>query len=935
MDPPQPDSPSARAPIALHALDQSQPAALSARDWLLDRFAGQGQADLGGVLLVTPGARAGRVLLALLADACQRRGLPLTPPQTATAGRLGAILADATDHSTTMEAGDMARRLAWRKALDTLDRAQAQAIAPASAARDTHAWAEDAMSASDELAGGGLRFSDLADRDLPPQEDPATWQALADAQRAYEAALADAGLHDPALHPADAANAGACSAGGRAAIVLVACFDLPPATRRLLACAPCPVYALCPLPDAQAGGVAPDGVVDEAFWDNAELALDPAHVVVARGPADQAALAVNAAAHLGTSTIGTADTALEGALRRAAADAGARVHAAWGEDLSRSGPGRLLGLIASLLAGRSFATLDALLRTPVVARAAVGAPAARRLPAAPDVYARGAQPRDAFARLPAGGPGDRIARARRAVVRARRGLFGLLDPLGGRAAPAPAWAPRIARALAALLEPSQEELGPTSLRALEAIGRALDELASIPPPLVSRPISPADAIELVLGALAGTTAPADGGGEELDLLGWLELPLDPQRGVVVLGAWGGTLPAQDTPGPFITESLRRSLGLPGADRRLARDAACMACLLAPGRTLRVVQGVLDAQHEPATPSTLLLRGSAQATAVLVRALAAPVGLPDPGPAACSFRVRRLERRDPPRAMAVTSFRDYLLSPYLYYLRHVARLTPTDPQPDAPALDRRDFGTIIHEVLRQMAADESLGELTDAHALRRAMHALLADTTEQRLGRKLSPGLLHQLDAAEKRLAAFAELEACRRRQGWRTIAAEWSPGVEPQLGDTGVVLRGTIDRVDLHEEHGLALLDYKTAARPAKPDSAHRRRDKSWKDLQLPLYEQLARPLLIEHDQGNAPRLGYISLAASETRLDLASWAEEDLLDAWACAERIAASVATGGLEQFADTGRLTRRDDPLHRLAGLGMLLDPEHLAPVPGDEP
>lgn len=85
-------------------------------------------------------------------------------------------------------------------------------------------------------------------------------------------------------------------------------------------------------------------------------------------------------------------------------------------------------------------------------------------------------------------------------------------------------------------------------------------------------------------------------------------------------------------------------------------------------------------------------------------------------------------------------------------------------------------------------------------------------------------------------------------------------------------LRGTIDRIDIHETTGrMALIDYKTGHVPTKALSDHRRRDGKWKSLQLPLYRHLAAPL----GHAGEIELGYARLPSKQD--DRSAWK----VDAW------------------------------------------------------
>jgi len=900
-----------------HRLAASTPPIVAAVEWLLDR-ANRGALDLSRLLVATPGARAGRVLVTLLADACQDRGLAFTPPQTVTAGSLVEALAPAPS-----PADEIHRTLAWRIVLGDASDEIVRAVLPHT--EEPTQWADELARTAEELARGGLRCEDVARSELPPLEGPERWQAMATLQQRYEAVLKRAGMDDPSLYAIDAVeNVGQ----GLDGIVLLGCVDLPNLARSLLLRTVCDVHALVSL-DA---GLHDDGVVDESYWHHAEIEVDPQTIFVTGGPEEQGALAVRAAVDMNTSAIGTADESLAGAVRRAAGIHGLSTHVAWGAPAAATGPGRLLGDISLLLRERSFVALARVLRHPmVVASLATQDQRFLQLPRALDDYEACALPITAFGKLPLGN--ERIEPARRIVARARKTVLRALQPLRGARRSLGEWATGIESALVALLGPTEDDLGPASVNAIEVIGQHLRTLVALPGSLDAIPVAARDAIALVLDQLAQRGAPDEPGGEDLDVLGWLELSLDPSPALVVLGAHHSALPGLTTPGPLLTEGLRRSLGLPGESRTLARDAASMATLLGGHRRVRFVLGAVDASAEPLLPSTLLLRGPGDGPARVLERVRSAFEMPSTETVldVCHYRVGVMPGSPAITSMAVTSFKTYIESPYLFYLRHVLRLREVEPRPLVARLEANTFGTLLHEALRRFAREPDTRDVSDEGMIRQLMHAGLWQATEQLTGRERNATTLAQIDAAERRLSAFAKVEAERRAVGWRTIEAEWSPDEQPLLGDTGVSLRGTIDRIDWHAEDGkLALLDYKTSDAGKSPMQTHRRRDGSWADLQLPLYEILAHPIALAHELGEPPTLGYLTLSGSDAKVLNAEWEPEEVLDA----QRFAADIArrvNAGAEAMTEIGK-PKHQGPHARLAGVGMLLDPEHMESRPG---
>ncbi|GAA4845914.1 RecB family exonuclease [Saccharopolyspora rosea] len=149
--------------------------------------------------------------------------------------------------------------------------------------------------------------------------------------------------------------------------------------------------------------------------------------------------------------------------------------------------------------------------------------------------------------------------------------------------------------------------------------------------------------------------------------------------------------------------------------------------------------------------------------------------------------------------------DFKQCPLLYRFRAVDRLpeTPTRAQVR---------GTVVHSVLERLfglpVSERAPGQARDL--LLPAWKDLLADQPE--LGELFDgpddPELARWLESANALLDAYFELEDPRRLQ---PEACELR--VETEL-DSGVLLRGFIDRVDVAPTGEIRLVDYKTGAAP-------------------------------------------------------------------------------------------------------------------------
>jgi ATP-dependent helicase/DNAse subunit B len=268
-------------------------------------------------------------------------------------------------------------------------------------------------------------------------------------------------------------------------------------------------------------------------------------------------------------------------------------------------------------------------------------------------------------------------------------------------------------------------------------------------------------------------------------------------------------------------------------------------------------------------------------------------------------------------MSVTSFRTYLASPYLFYLKHVLGLGEADDS--AVELDPLAFGSLVHKVLEDFGRSDVKAS-SDAEEIRQFVGDALADRARRAYGAEPGMAVRLQLNFAQWRLERFAAWQAQRRAAGWRIDREpEWRPAgqaVEFAAGDVSIRLRGKIDRIDRHEVTGqLAILDYKTSEDPQTPQRAHTFKG-AWCDLQLPLYRHLAAELL----QGEEPVLGYVcvSSAAHGTDLKEAEWDAADLADADATAREVVRAVKAG---EFDEVNELDYEDGSLAAICRLARL--------------
>lgn len=875
-------------------LGWNKPAIVSAAEFLLERHATGREANLAGFVVALPGARAGRRLLEVLVELAETRGMALVPPRIVTIGHLPEELYD----RPAPFAGRLAKRLAWMAALDAVDADLLRPLAVDSAASQRLAMAELIERLHDELAGYGLKFADVRSRlEHVDRSEDGRWQALVAVQGAFETRLAQIGLVDQQLARLKAIDDRACRAERE--IVLLGVADLSPASEKMLQQPRVSerVTALVSAPEEFADRFDPTGGLVVERWCQAALELADDQLVVVNRPGDQATAVVRRIADLAGRyaadqiTVGVPDAEVVPYLQRRFEQFDLPSRYGEAVRLSQTAPYRLLAAVSDYLEGGRFADLAALVRHPDVqlTLGPVAAPATASRSDAEDLltaldtyYCEHLQAR--LSDRPLGGS----AAARRVAV-AQAQIDALLKSFQ-RQAPLGEWAKRIADLLIAVYAPQQLDRGDTRgrlvLEACETLHGVLMEASELDSRLAGR-WQAAEATRLLLRQVESEPIPPTPDQAAIELLGWLELPLDDAPVLIVTGFNDGHVPSFVNSDPFLPNALRRQLGLLDNDRRYARDAYALAALLGTRERLTLIAGRRSAEGDPLTPSRLAFACPREQMARRVlgyygrESMAAGATVVPPGLPAGARRSRFAPPKPRPvetpvDSMRVTQFRDYLACPYRYYLRHVLLLRTLSDL--AEELEPAAFGSLAHDALRQFGADPDNSLLTDPEAIARRLDYDLARLVSERFGRHRLPAVDLQVEHLRLRLAAFARWQAGWAKQGWRIVKTEieiTDQQAPLKVDGKPMYLKARLDRVDRHDLDGRhVIFDYKTADSGDPPDKTHRAGGE-WIDLQLPLYRHLASALGID----GPLELGYIVLPKDIKKITghVAEWTADDL----------------------------------------------------------
>lgn len=896
----------------------------AAAEWLFRRDAPQTLWDLSGEVLVVPGSRARRRLLELLVTCAANGGsveeaggaaggsLGLIPPQIVTLGELPELLYPAASQDP------LRALLALVQVLQQTPPATLSRWCPQPPeADDLTGWtalAGDLLRLDAELAGAGLRFADVAERCRTADlsfSDRERWTLLAELHRRYLERLRVGGLEDRQEARRRALDEKELHAGTR--VTLLATTDLNPLTRRMLRQSEAEVLALVYAPESESAGFDELGALAVDAWADAPLPLDRTALRIVERPRDQALAVVEELAELGERfgpdqvTVGLGDSTLGPGVERALELCGVRARPAVGRELSRTRPALLLEALVEFSQEQRADRLAALLRHPdlslwlskELSRTAPGT--AERWLIELDQYLQEHLP----LRLGAEWSGD--ARERTVLEAAVQAVCTLIDiiPTGTRALSA--WPAPIASVLGLVygVRDWQRQVPDDAavIEALEEIGAVLRKLAALGP---EHPLAPevtvGTAVRFILGQLAGKAVPLPADPGAVELLGWLELPLDDAPALVVTGLNEGSIPESVNADAFLPDRLRRELGLLDNRRRYARDVLALRTMVESRQHLTLISGRRGAAGDPLLPSRLLF--ACDDRTLVQRVLQFYAGEESSVPARpllpsgnqCAFL---LPRPEPPALpldrLRVTAFADYLACPYRFYLKHVRKLR--SPDDAAVELDPLLFGNVVHGALLRFGSSE-LRTSTDVAAIRSFLTQALEEELQARFGRQRLPAVELQSVQLRRRLEQFAEWQARHAAEGWEISLVERE--VEALLPSIDAEFRvyGRIDRIDRHPDGRWLLLDYKSGETARTPDQQHRStRDgqRRWVNLQLPLYRRLAEHGL--NVQATQISVGYVCLPKETPKgglLQLGSWTPEELDEADAAARQVIGGVRSG-----------------------------------------
>ena len=434
------------------------------------------------------------------------------------------------------------------------------------------------------------------------------------------------------------------------------------------------------------------------------------------------------------------------------------------------------------------------------------------------------------------------------------------------------------------------------VQATQMIHDACLEHSKIPESLAPV-VSAAQAIKLTLKQVRGEFLSASSNEDAVHLSGWLDMPLDDAPVALVTSVNEGFIPSAVNHDLFLPNRLRTHLGIEDNTKRYARDAYALTVVLNSREYVRLIAAKRDVRKEPLTPSRLLFATSGEQIARRVIKFFDEETLTKPQVLGVKssrdesdFNIPRPKPLVTPKtSFSVTEFKNYMVSPYRYYLNNILKLRECSDQ--VIELDPAGFGSLIHDVLERFGNSDQTQQ-TDPLQISKYLNQQLGELVEARYGSDPLFPVHVQVEQIRHRLSVFAEWQAQWAQQGWQIRHTEIGLKKNVQfdmLDGTFITLRGRIDRVDYHPDRDeWIIFDYKTSDRGTSPEQTHRQQGE-WIDLQLPLYRHLAKPFGV---QGKV-RLGYITLPRTTTQIreQIADWSEAELLEADEKTRQVAGSI--------------------------------------------
>ncbi|MEE2912590.1 MAG: PD-(D/E)XK nuclease family protein, partial [Planctomycetota bacterium] len=638
-------------------------------------------------------------------------------------------------------------------------------------------------------------------------------------------------------------------------------------------------------PESESLGFDAYGCIDTSCWINREIEINDAAITVSGSPSAQAAAVIRKLEQLGDSvttdqiTISSTDESLIPIIRRHIEGYGINTRFAGGDSVLQKQEAILLSCLATFVSTRSYDSYASLVRHPDIADllkiedSVVKKLSKYSMTVIPkqvshDEWFSPKESREDFSGL----------------QELHKAIFDLLGPCF-KQEEKPALIEQSSKVIRAFLltvyGDESLNIDDPRFKVLQKIFSLIDRLDDLTETISKQlgPLSFSEALSIVLEELSGMSVPALSSIEAIDIVGWLEAIATESPHLIVVGMSADLIGGNDPSDTFFPDGLREALGLETINRRMARDAHAIIAMQhahSSNGSVDWIVGRKNMDGDPLNASPLLMRCSdseqlAKRSGELVismerenpevppqfKRLSEGSGLAFPNPK--EFQLEKV------RKLSVTAFKDFIACPYRFWLKHILKLNLAEE--GSSELDAKLFGTFVHAVLQRFGENTSVRNSTDVKEIETLLLAELDQLAKEQLGAGISGKVRVQLELAKYRLRLFAAHQAESSAEGWKIVCTERKANTVLEVGGSPFKISGIIDRIDVHEDGRIRVLDYKTGATSAN-NMHFKKTSGQWVDYQLPLYRRLLSEIkeLDNYDTtNNNISLGYFKISDQES----------------------------------------------------------------------
>ncbi len=281
------------------------------------------------------------------------------------------------------------------------------------------------------------------------------------------------------------------------------------------------------------------------------------------------------------------------------------------------------------------------------------------------------------------------------------------------------------------------------------------------------------------------------------------------------------------------------------------------------KNYKILCSKIDINDEKTLPSNYAFRESAKKSARIIKNFYSD-GNSNRSKNSISINSLKLNLPKPIKTdiknISISSLKDYLICPYLFYVKHILKLDSTS----FPVLEMNSkvFGTLAHSIIEEFG-DNQTPEMLDAY---------YDKTVKEHFQENTSSIVKLQLLQLKNRIYPVVSLQKQLNMEGWLVYKKEDAFSQKLTHRNKTITLSGRIDRIDVnHEEKIVRIIDFKTSD---KILNLKKTIDiENCLDFQLPIY---ANSIKNEFPQ-YAIEVAYASFSKSESKIESKELSTEEL----------------------------------------------------------